>query len=65
MSIQSAKDYITRMREDEGFHRRINDCEDEAANWSFIKEEGFDFTVDEFKKAAEEIYAEKGIDPIR
>jgi len=65
MSVESAKTYITRMREDEDFHRRINDCEDEAANWAFLKEAGYDFSVEEFKKAAEEIYVEKGIDPIR
>jgi len=65
MSVQSAKEYITRMREDEEFHRRINDCEDEPANWAFIKDEGYEFTVQEFKQATEEIYVEKGIDPIR
>ncbi|HVI49582.1 MAG TPA: Nif11-like leader peptide family natural product precursor [Candidatus Sulfotelmatobacter sp.] len=65
MTVQSAKDYITRMREDEAFHRRVNDCEDDDTNWGFIRQEGYDFTVQEFKQAAEEIYAEKGIDPIR
>jgi predicted ribosomally synthesized peptide with nif11-like leader len=65
MTVQSAKDYITRMREDEEFHRKINACESDDTNWVFIRQEGYDFTVQEFKQAAEEIYAEKGIDPIR
>lgn len=64
MSVESAKSYITRMREDEAFRRAVNDCTDETANWAFLKENGFDFTVMEFKKATEEIYEERGITPL-
>lgn len=64
MSVESAKAYITRMREDDAFHRTVNDCTDEAANWAFLKENGYEFTVGEFKQATEEIYAERGIVPL-
>jgi len=64
MSVESAKAYITRMREDDAFRRTVNDCIDEAANWAFLKENGYAFTVTEFKQATEEIYAERGIVPL-
>jgi predicted ribosomally synthesized peptide with nif11-like leader len=64
MSVQSAKDYITRMRADEIFRRTVNDCEDDAANWAFLKENGFAFTLSEFKLAQDEIYQEHGITPM-
>ncbi|AWJ93217.1 Nif11-like leader peptide family natural product precursor (plasmid) [Azospirillum baldaniorum] len=64
MSVESAIAYITRMREDEAFRRTINDGEDEAANWAFIRAAGFDFTVPEFKQATEAIYHEHGITPL-
>ena len=64
MSVQSAKDYITRMRNDEPFRRMINDCEDDTINWAVIKEHGYDFTIPEFKEAADLIYKEHGIDPM-
>jgi len=64
MSVESAKIYITRMRNDAEFRSKINDCTDEAANWAFLKSEGYEFTVPEFKTATEEIYKEYGIDPM-
>lgn len=64
MSVESAKSYITRMREDDAFRRTVNECTDEAANWAFLKENGYEFTVTEFKQATEEIYAERGIVPL-
>jgi predicted ribosomally synthesized peptide with nif11-like leader len=64
MSIQSAKDYIGRMRADETFRRQVNDCTDEAANWAFLKENGFEFTLPDFKRAQDEIYKEHGITPL-
>lgn len=64
MSVESAKAYIERMRADEVFRRTINACGDEAANWRFIKKHGFEFTVAEFKQAADLIYKERGITPM-
>ncbi|QWT45558.1 Nif11-like leader peptide family natural product precursor [Azospira inquinata] len=64
MSVESAKAYIERMRADEPFRRTINDCEDEAANWAYLKEAGYDFDLQEFKEAQELIYQEYGITPM-
>lgn len=64
MSVESAKSYIARMREDDAFRRTVNDGTDEAATWAFLKENGYEFTVTEFKQATEEIYAERGIVPL-
>jgi predicted ribosomally synthesized peptide with nif11-like leader len=64
MSVESAKEYITRMREDETFRKVINDCTDEQANWEFLKATGYEFTLQEFKLAQEQIYNEYGITPL-
>jgi len=64
MSVESAKEYITRMRNDEPFRRQVNDCTDEAANWEFVKASGYDFTIPEFNQAKDEIYKEYGITPL-
>ncbi len=64
MSVPSNKEYITRMREDEIFRKTINDCTDEQANWEFLKTNGYEFSVQEFKLAQEEIYHEYGITPL-
>lgn len=65
MSVESAVAYIKRMRSDEEFRRVLNDnSEDEEANWAFIRENGFDFTMAEFKRAQDEVYKEFGITPM-
>ncbi|EXJ15811.1 Nif11-like leader peptide family natural product precursor [Imhoffiella purpurea] len=64
MTVASAKAYIQRMREDETFRRTVNDCEDEAANWAFLRHNGYEFSLQEFKAAQAEIYDEYGITPL-
>ena len=64
MSVASAKAYITRMREDQPFRQTVNNTQDEAANWLFLKENGYEFTLQEFKEAQDEIYQEHGITPM-
>lgn len=65
MSVESAKTYINRMRSDEEFRRMINAVsEDETASWNLIKEHGYDFTMQEFQLARDEIYKEHGITPM-
>lgn len=63
MSVAAAKAYITRMREDAPFRQTVNATEDEAANWAFLRESGYEFTLQEFKEAQEEIYREHDITP--
>lgn len=64
MSVESAKKYIDRMRGDDGFRRRVNDCSDERANWEFLSANGYEFTLQEFKQAQEQTYREYGITPL-
>ncbi|SEH51063.1 Nif11-like leader peptide family natural product precursor [Magnetospirillum fulvum] len=65
MSVESAVAYIRRMREDEAFRKLMNDnSEDEEASWGLIRDNGFEFTMTEFKQAQDQIYAENGIIPM-
>jgi predicted ribosomally synthesized peptide with nif11-like leader len=64
MSIASAKAYMERMRDDPMFRSRVNECEDPAANWAYLRENGFDFTVDEFKQAQKEVFEVHGTDEL-
>jgi predicted ribosomally synthesized peptide with nif11-like leader len=64
MSIDSAKAYMQRMREDPEFRRRVNECDDPAVNWAFLKEMGFEFSAQEFKEAQKLVYEEHGTDQL-
>jgi len=64
MSIDSAIAYMTRMREDPEFRRQVNECQDAAANWAYLRENGFDFSVDEFKLAQKQVYEVHGTDEL-
>lgn len=65
MSVESAKTYINRMRTDEDFRHKVNAVsEDEAASWALLKELGFEFSMQEFQLARDEIYKEYGITPM-
>ncbi|WP_349569821.1 Nif11-like leader peptide family natural product precursor [Azotobacter salinestris] len=65
MSVESAKAYINRMRSDEAFKNLVNEgAEDEQASWALLKEHGFAFSMNEFRQAQDEIYAEYGINPL-
>lgn len=65
MSVESAKIYITRMRNDAPFRQAVNALSgDETASWEFLKENGYEFSVMEFKKACDLVYEEYGITPM-
>jgi len=64
VSIESAKAYMERMRVDPEFRRRVNECDDPAANWAYLRENGFDFSVDEFKAAQKEVFEIHGTDEL-
>jgi predicted ribosomally synthesized peptide with nif11-like leader len=65
MSVESAIDYIKRMRSDDDFRARMNELsEDGDASWAAIREAGYEFTMSEFKKGQEVIYEEHGIIPM-
>jgi len=64
MSIESATAYMQRMREDAAFRKRVNESDDPAANWAFLRENGYDFTVDEFKQAQKAVFEQHGTDAL-
>jgi predicted ribosomally synthesized peptide with nif11-like leader len=65
MSVESAVDYIKRMRSDDDFRKKMNEIsEDEDASWAAIKEAGYEFSMSDFKKAQDVIYEENGTTPM-
>ena len=65
MSVESALEYIRRMRSDEEFRQAINAVsEDEQASWALIKENGYEFSMEDFRAAQDTIYQEYGITPM-
>ena len=65
MSVQSAVAYIKRMRQDAAFRQAMNGLsDDDDASWAHIRASGFQFTMQEFRLAQDEIYKEHGITPM-
>lgn len=62
MSIQSAKDYMLRMRSDPAFKQSVESRLDDESRWAFVKAQGYEFTFREFDAAQVELLAEKGSD---
>ena len=49
MSIESARSFIKRARTDKAFAQKVTEFKNNAEKQSvFIKESGFDFTIEEF-----------------
>lgn len=59
MSIESAKAFIERMKADEDFAKKVKECESAESRMSFVKEAGYDFTVEEFKEVQLELTDEE------
>ena len=64
MSIESATAYMLRMRDDAAFRKTVNEAQDPAANWAFLRENGYDFSIDDFKQAQKAVYEEHGTDAL-
>jgi predicted ribosomally synthesized peptide with nif11-like leader len=55
MSIQSARDFLTKVSKDEEFRRRLGGCQTRADQYQFAQGVGFEFTRDEMKAAGSEL----------
>jgi predicted ribosomally synthesized peptide with nif11-like leader len=55
MSIQSARDFLTKVTKDEEFRKGLTGCKSGADRHEFAKGAGFEFTVDEIKAASSEL----------
>ena len=55
MSIQSARDFLTKVAKDEEFSKRLGGCKTRADQYQLAQGAGFEFTGDEMKAAASEL----------
>jgi len=55
MSIQSARDFLTKLSKDEEFRKRLGGRKSGADQYQFAQVAGFEFTRDEMKAAAGEL----------
>lgn len=57
MSTESAKKFVTRMQEDKAFAAVVENLSGKEERVAFLKQEGFDFTMEELTVAASELNA--------
>ena len=57
MSMESAKQFVKRMQEDEAFAAAVGKLDGKEARTAFLKQGGFDFTQEELASAASEMNA--------
>ena len=55
MSIQSARDFLTKVTKDEEFRKGLTGCKSRADQQQFAQGAGFEFTREEMRAAAGEI----------
>ena len=55
MSIQSARDFLTKAAKDEEFRKGLDGCKSRAEQQQFAQGAGFEFTPDEMKAAGSEL----------
>jgi len=63
MSIQSARDFLTKITEDEQFGRRLGGCKTASERSRFAQAAGFGFTSDELRAARGE-FQDRDLDTI-
>jgi len=55
MSIESARDFLTKLTKDEEFRKGLGGCKSRADQYQFAQGAGFEFTGDEIRAAAGEL----------
>ena len=55
MSIQSARDFLTKVAKDEEFRKGLSGCKSRADQYQLAQGAGFEFSGDEMKAAAGEL----------
>jgi predicted ribosomally synthesized peptide with nif11-like leader len=55
VSIQSARDFLTKVTKDEEFRKGLTGCKSRADQYQLAQGAGFEFTGDEMKAAASEL----------
>ncbi len=59
MSLESAKEFVERMNNDEDFAKEVVSCKDAEMRKAFVKKAGFDFTLEELKAYRSELTDEQ------
>ena len=57
MSTESAKMFVNRMQEDKSFAKAMENLDGKEKRIAFLKQEGFDFSMEELSSAASELNA--------
>ncbi len=55
MSLESAKAFVERMKTDEDFRKKVNECKDNEDRMSFVKQAGYNFTVEDIELVKAEL----------
>jgi predicted ribosomally synthesized peptide with nif11-like leader len=63
MSLESAKEFLKKVSEDNEFKNQLSSAPDKNARMELIKSEGFDFTEEEYEKAKSDIIESEMLDP--
>lgn len=50
MSMESAKLFVERIKNDEDFRNRVNECKDNETRKAFVSQQGFDFTGEDIEQ---------------
>ena len=64
MSIESAKAFMERMKTDEDFRNKVNECKDNEARKALVVKEGYDFTVEELKGTRLVVLTDEELDSV-
>ena len=60
MSVESAKSFVARMREDKDFRGAVSNCADTVSLWETVTVGGFDFDENELVQAIAACMTEMG-----
>ncbi|MDW7674570.1 MAG: Nif11-like leader peptide family natural product precursor [Bacillota bacterium] len=55
MSVESAKQFLERMKTDEEFAKKVMGCKDAEERMAVVAEAGFDFTAEEVNEVGGEL----------
>lgn len=55
MSLANVKGFIQKLKDDEELRNRVNECNTNEEKFQVAKDEGFDFTVEEFKEVYQDL----------
>jgi len=55
MSMEQARAFLEKVKNDEDLQKRLSDAQDKESRWEIAKQEGFEFTLGELGEASDEL----------